>query len=67
VGFPVELVVYEDAEVAYQQRSTNLKSPAAGNPQVNQQPESSNMFRVGSMWLECDEFRFVRVEAEAIA
>jgi len=64
--FPIELVVDEDAKVAYQQRSTNLKSPAAGNPQVNRWPESSDMFRVGPAGLECDEFRFVGVKAEAV-
>jgi len=39
VGFPVEFVIDEDAEIAYQRRSMNLESPAAGNPQVNRRPE----------------------------
>ena len=67
MGFPVEFVIYEDAEVAYQRQSTNLESPAAGNPQVNRQPEGSDTCRVGSTGLECDEFHFVRVKVEAVA
>jgi len=66
VGLPVELVVDEDPEVAYQRRSTNLKGPAARNWKVDQRPEGANMYRVGSTGLECDEFRFIRVEAEAV-
>ena len=61
VGFPVELIIDEDAQVANQQRSTNLESPAARNSQVNRRPESSDMFRVGSTGLECNELRFVGV------
>jgi len=64
---PVEFVIDEDAEIAHQRRSTNLESPATGNPQVNRRPESSDKFRVGSTGLERNEFRFVRVEAEAVA
>jgi len=67
VRFPVEPVVDEDAKVADQRRSTNLESPAAGNLQVNRRPESTDMIRVGSAGLECDEFCFIWVEAEAIA
>jgi len=44
VGFPVKLVINEDAEVAYQQRSMNLESPATGNPQVNRRPEPTTWF-----------------------
>jgi len=61
VWFPVEFVINEDAEIANQRRSTNLESPAAGNPQVNRRLESSDMCGVGSTGLECDEFRFIGV------
>ena len=67
MGFPIELIVDEDAKVTNQRRTTNLKSPTAGNPQVDQWLEGSDSVRVGSTRLECDEFHFVRVEVEAIA
>jgi len=61
VGFPVKLVIDEDAEVVHQRRSTNLESPATGNLQVERWPESSDEIRVGVARLECDKFSFVRV------
>jgi len=61
VGFPVKFVIDEDAKIAYQRRSTDLESPATGNPQVNRRLESSDMFRVGPTGLECNEFRFVGI------
>jgi len=67
VWFPIELVVDEDAEVAYYRRSMNLEGPATRNLQVNRRLEGSDKCGVGLTGLECDEFRFVWVEAEAVA
>ena len=66
MGLPVKLVVNEDAKVTHQRQLTDLKTPAARDPQVNRWPEGTDKFRVSPTRLECYEFRFIGVKAEAV-
>ena len=65
--FPPKVLINENPEVADVRRPSNLQSPAAGNLEVQRRKSGANQVRAGETTLECNEFRLVGVDFQAIA